>query len=77
MKKNKFAALTALLLLPFMMMQSVSAMEGAEPLQLCFLDEGKTLELFTSEDLEDDAKILIGGDTFDAEVKNDGINVNT
>jgi len=77
MKKNKFAALTALLLLPFMMMQSVSAMEGAEPLQLCFLDEGKTLEIFTSEDLEDDAKILIGGDTFDAEVKNDGINVNT
>lgn len=56
---------------------SVLATAGTEPLQTYFSADGKTMKIFTSEPLSDNASILIGNETLEASVQNSGIKINT
>ncbi|MBE6843097.1 MAG: VWA domain-containing protein [Ruminococcus sp.] len=55
----------------------VFATEGVQPLQTYFTDDGKSLKVFTSEALEDDAYLLIGNESFVAETIISDVKVHT
>lgn len=55
----------------------VYATAGTEPLQVYFSDDGTSMKIFTSEPLQDHASVLIGNETFDTEVKNSDVKINT
>lgn len=55
----------------------VSATAGTEPLQTYFSSDGKSMKIFTSEPLADNASILIGNETLEASVQNTGVKINT
>ncbi|MEI3028825.1 MAG: vWA domain-containing protein [Ruminococcus sp.] len=56
---------------------NVYATAGTEPLQVYFSDDGTSMKIFTSEPLQDNASILIGNETFDAEVRNSDVPIHT
>lgn len=55
----------------------VCANENSEALQVYFSDAGKIMNIFTSEDLDDDVSVLIGNETIDADVQSSDIEINT
>ena len=75
--KKAFIAFIVPMMLIGQMSIDVSATAGAEPLQTYFSSDGKTLKIFTSEPLADNASILIGNETLEASVQNSGVQVNT
>ncbi len=75
--KKAFIAFIVPMMLIGQMSIDVSATAGTEPLQTYFASDGKTLKIFTSEPLADNASILIGNETLEASVQNSGVQVNT
>lgn len=77
--KNKKIVIA--LIMPIMMIGqcvfNVSAATGTEPLQAYFSPDGKTMKIFTSEPLSDNASILIGNETLEASVQNSAVKINT
>lgn len=55
----------------------VFATEGTQPLQAYFTNDGKSMKVFTSEVLEDDACLLIGNESFASEAIVPDVNVHT
>jgi len=56
---------------------SISAIDGVQPLQAYFTDDGKMIKVFTSESLDSNASLLIGNDNFEAESVASDVNVCT
>ncbi|MCR4645632.1 MAG: hypothetical protein K5695_09530 [Oscillospiraceae bacterium] len=77
----KLMKMIAAFCVPVMMLGQMAlhaaATEGTEPLQAYFSEDGKTLKIFTSAKLSDNASLLVGNATLNAEVQNENIPINT
>ncbi|MBR3630590.1 MAG: hypothetical protein IKN55_09015 [Oscillospiraceae bacterium] len=77
----KLMKMIAALSVPVMMLGQLAlpaaATEGNEPLQAYFSEDGTTLKIFTASKLSDDASLLVGNATLDAEVQNEKVAINT
>ncbi|MBQ8298184.1 MAG: VWA domain-containing protein [Ruminococcus sp.] len=75
--KKFITVLTTIMVALFQTHILVMAESGTQPLQVYFSDDGKTMNIFLSETLDENSEILIGGETLPAEVKNTDIQVRT
>ena len=75
--KKIIAAIAVMLITASSSMLCVSATVGTEPLQAYFSEDGKSITIFTSQTIDDNASLLVGNTTLNAEVKKSDVQVNT
>ena len=75
--KNIIASSVALLLMVEQSLLSVCATAGTEPLQSYFSDDGTLMKIFTSVPLSENADVLIGNETLNAEIINTDVQICT
>ena len=75
--KKIIVAIAVMLITASSSMLCVSATVGTEPLQAYFSEDGKSITIFTSQTIDDNASLLVGNTTLNAEVKKSDVQVNT
>ncbi len=75
--KNIISSSVALLLIMGHSLLSVCATAGTEPLQSYFSDDGTLMKIFTSVPLSENADVLIGNETLNAEIINTNVQICT
>lgn len=75
--KKAILTLTVTVIAAFTPTMNCFATAGTEPLQAYFTDDGRTMKVFTSSPLDENASILIGNETLEAVVQNSDVQVNT